>query len=64
MVKAIKQGAYTSKHTLSQFLLYFIFCITLLFSNVGPKPMIEHKPSPEPEPEPGPGPEPEPEPGP
>ena len=34
MFKAIKQGAHMSVHTLSQFLLYFIFCTTLLFSNV------------------------------
>ena len=33
MVQAIKQGAHTSAHTLSEF-LYFIFCTTLLFSNV------------------------------
>ena len=34
MVKAIKHGAHTSAHTLSRFLLYFILCTTLLFSNV------------------------------
>ena len=34
MVKATKQGAHLSAHTLSQFVLYFIFCTTLLFSNV------------------------------
>ena len=34
MVEAIKQGAHMSTHTMSQFLLYFIFSTTLLFSNV------------------------------
>ena len=35
MVEVIKQSAYTSAHTLSQFLMYFfIFWPTLLFSNV------------------------------